>query len=112
MDLVARVVARYQGVKVAGKYHSVMVDLVSRIDDLRDPDKIKQDRERVLKLGEMISADEEWHASPAAQGLAAHAVVQRTEDLAEALYELAFVTRRVQESYDDMNETFLRLGLK
>ena len=115
MALADRVIARFE-TKTAGKYNPVVSKLVSQIDawnDLaKDGGPVTKALEVLDKLEAMIKADDEWQSSEGAAGLNKYTPQQRIDELRDALHKGQRAAKVINEGYDDLNDSFLRMGLK
>lgn len=110
--LADRVVAKFES-RTAGKYNPVISRLVEQIDawnDLaKDGGPVTKALEALDRLEAMVKADDDFQPE---HSLDRHAPQQRIDELKELLHKGQRAAKQIETCYDDLNDSFLRLGLK
>ena len=118
--LADRVLARYAAsTRMAGSYQIPFAALAAAVDNwdplAKDNGPTTKALDLLDKIEQMVKDDQDFLTSDKATGgnaLNAKAPQQRIDNLREELHAAQRAAKNVGESYDAMNESFLRLGLK
>jgi hypothetical protein len=101
--------------KTAGQYNAPMAALAQEVEKWDEFATGRPNFKPIHLLGEiekMVSSDEEWLDSKAAEGLNRHAPQQHIDEMRTLLQKGHLVAEQIVEAYDNMNSAFLRMGLK
>jgi hypothetical protein len=115
-DMILRLAEQGRNATTKHRYGPLFNDLVKHIDKVSPLAKDGGAITKALKLLETIETkvkdDDQWMESDGAKGLNQHAPQQWIDELRTNLEKLQEHAKRVEKVYDDMNESFLKMGIK
>lgn len=113
---------RRSSTRTAGQYNSVISALVQRIDEWealsKDGGPVTKALDLLDKISKMVQEDSDFAAQATAPGatwtdkLNQFAPQQKIDDLKDVLHEGQRIAKNILLQYDNLNESFLRMGLR